>query len=164
MLMLLSRKRLFPTTMNPPAVDGYTPAPQTFGIKKTHSQLQLDLSPEVRGVFIVLCGMMFPVLIMNILISVLSARGPKPPEEFLGSFSMLTDRLEVEGAVAQFDPTASELVASGLADLFFPWEARRRDGSVWVSGTGSFLVLVRHGLSWCTGGTGCTGVRLFALP
>ena len=29
---------------------------------------------QVRGVFIVLCGIMFPVLIMNILISVLSAR------------------------------------------------------------------------------------------
>ena len=34
--------------------------------------VQSQLGRQVRGVFIVLCGMMFPVLIMNILISVLS--------------------------------------------------------------------------------------------
>ncbi|CAJ1440368.1 unnamed protein product [Effrenium voratum] len=43
------------------------------GIMLTYEDPQLTTnSTVVRGVFIVLCGMMFPVLIMNILISVLS--------------------------------------------------------------------------------------------
>ena len=62
---------------------------------------------KVRGIFIVLCGIMFPVLIMNILISVLSAR----------------DSVKIDRGMPHIESQFCTMYTGMHSDAFVRWDA-----------------------------------------